>query len=264
MPDMRNKYVPPSLKETAFNCPHCGVLTQQYWHATRASQLGRGSTPAFVSVEEADKAWAEKSPSTGREEFRELVRMRLMAIGRPFLGAQTSTPTRIVHNLALSTCHNCDQVAIWRRDQLLWPAQTDAPVPNHDLPDAVKDVYNEASSIVHQSPRGASALLRLGIQILCKSLGEQGGNLNSDIKSLVRKGLDPRVQKALDVVRVVGNHSVHPGQIDLKDDHATAMKLFGLVNLIADVMVTQPKQIDEMYTDLPEKDREAIERRDGK
>ena len=55
-----------------------------------------------------------------------------------------------------------------------------------------------------------------------------------------------------------------PRQIDMKDDQATAMKLFGLVNLIADIMVTQPKRIDEMYAGLPEKDREAIERRDGK
>ena len=264
MPDVRNKYVPPSLQETAFNCPHCGVLTQQHWHVTRASRLGQGDTPKFVSVEEADSAWAERNPGADQKEIRELARKRVMATGRPFLAEEVSGVARFVFNLSLSKCYNCREIAVWRSDQLLWPAQTDAPVPNDDLPDVVKDVYNEASSIVHQSPRGASALLRLGIQILCTSLGEEGKNLNSDIKSLVRKGLDPRVQKALDVVRVVGNHSVHPGQIDMKDDQATAMKLFGLVNLIADVMVTQPKRIDEMYADLPEKYREAIERRDGK
>ena len=187
-----------------------------------------------------------------------------MALGRPFLGAQTSTTTRVVHNLALSVCHNCDRVAIWRCDQLLWPAQIDAPAPNQDLPEAVKDAYNEAGAIVHMSPRGSAALLRLGIQILCESLGEKGESVNSDIKELVKKGLDPRVQKALDVVRVVGNHSVHPGQIDMKDKQETAMKLFSLVNLIADAMISHPKRIDEMYAGLPEEDRKAIERRDRK
>jgi hypothetical protein len=93
-------------------------------------------------------------------------------------------------------------------------------------------------------------------------LGEKGKNLDDDIASLVSKGLDPRVQKALDVVRVIGNNSVHPGQIDLRDDRATAEKLFGLVNLIADIMITQPKHIDEMFQGLPEGARKAIEKRD--
>lgn len=70
-------------------------------------------------------------------------------------------------------------------------------------------------------------------------------------------------QKALDVGRVIGNNAVHPGQIDLKDDRATAEKLFGLVNLIADIMVTQPKHIDAMFQGLPEGARKAIEKRDA-
>ena len=264
MPDVRNKYVPPSLRETAFNCPHCGVLTQQSWHIVNASGLGKGTTPSLVSDEEAAKAWAEKSSRADRQEFRELAQMRIKATGRPFLAHETSGLTRVVLNLSLSTCYNCSGVAVWRHDRLLWPAQTDAPAPNTDLPEEVKDVYNEAGAVVNASPRGASALLRLGVQILCESLGEKGKNINDDIRSLVRQGLDVRVQKALDVVRVIGNHSVHPGQIDMKDNIATAMQLFELVNVIAEVMITQPKRIDEMYAGLPEEDREAIERRDRK
>jgi hypothetical protein len=117
--------------------------------------------------------------------------------------------------------------------------------------------------ILDLSPRGAAALLRLGIQKLCKHLGETGENLNADIAALVKKGLDVRVQRALDVVRVIGNNAVHPGHIDLRDDRATAEKLFGLVNLIAELMISQPKHVQELYESLPEDARKAIERRDG-
>ena len=61
----------------------------------------------------------------------------------------------------------------------------------------VRRDYEEASAILDASPRGAAALLRLAIEKLCKELGENGRDLNADIASLVRKGLDPRVQKAL-------------------------------------------------------------------
>jgi len=49
-------------------------------------------------------------------------------------------------------------------------------------------------------------------------LGESGKDINADIGNLVKKGLSPLVQKALDTVRVVGNECVHPGTMDLKDD----------------------------------------------
>ena len=60
-------------------------------------------------------------------------------------------------------------------------------------------------------------------------LGEKGKKIDDDIASLVRKGLEPDIQQALDVVRVTGNNAVHPGQIILEDDKATAVALFELV-----------------------------------
>ena len=59
------------------------------------------------------------------------------------------------------------------------------------------------------------------------------------------------IQKSLDLVRVIGNEAVHPGTIDLGDDRKTALGLFTLINLIATAMITEPKEVDEMYAEYP-------------
>jgi hypothetical protein len=98
---------------------------------------------------------------------------------------------------------------------------------------------------------------------MCRELGEPGKNINDDIGALVKTGLPVAVQQALDILRVVGNNAVHPGQIDLRDDAGTASQLFGLVNLIASVMISQPKQVKALYeTVVPESQRRAIAERD--
>ncbi len=92
----------------------------------------------------------------------------------------------------------------------------------------------------------------------------EGKNINDEIGNLVQKGLDKRIQQALDVVRVVGNSAVHPGQIDLRDDKATASKLFGLVNVIVELQITQANHIEEMYDAVvPESVKAQIEKRDA-
>lgn len=106
-------------------------------------------------------------------------------------------------------------------------------------------------------------MLRLAIQKLCEELGEKGEHINADIASLVSKGLPLEIQQALDIVRVVGNNAVHPGEINLNDTPEIASKLFELINVIANVMITQKKEIKELFESLPDSQIEAIERRDN-
>lgn len=161
-------------------------------------------------------------------------------------------------------CMHCRKFSIWYESIMLYPSFEGIQPPNQDLSEEIQSDYQEAASILQKSPRGAAALLRLTIQKLCKDLGEKGKNINDDIKSLVAKGLPSAVQKSLDVVRVIGNDSVHPGQIDLKDDIETAKALFKLVNLIAEKMITEPREVEEIYNSLPETKRQEIEKRDNK
>ncbi len=167
-----------------------------------------------------------------------------------------------VSNLMIAWCTHCSQYSLWLNDKMIYPEESGIQMPNPDLRDDIKDDYNEARSIVNRSPRGAVALLRLCVQKLCEQLGQPGKNINDDIKKLVEEGLPPDIQRALDIVRVIGNDTVHPGKMDLKDDVETANKLFELVNIIAQVMITQPKGIKQLYESLPEHKRKGIENRD--
>lgn len=161
-------------------------------------------------------------------------------------------------------CDHCNEYSIWFEQQMIYPESLLVSPPNVDLEPSVQEDYNEAASIVTKSPRGAAALLRLAIQKLCKQLGESGENINDDIASLVKKGLSPTIQQSLDIVRVVGNNAVHPGQIELKDNKEIAFKLFELVNMIADTMITKPREIKKLYDSLPASIAEQIEKRDSK
>lgn len=170
------------------------------------------------------------------------------------------------------TCTNCRKYSIWvdtRPEgpgyawQMVFPLVGGGPRPHIDMPTDVKVDYDEARQIVALSPRGACALLRLALQKLCVHLGEPGKNINDDIKSLVASGLPAEVQQALDTLRIVGNNAVHPGEMDLTDDVATAAGLFTVLNFIVQDRIAQPKAIKSMYAALPQGARDAVSRRDG-
>lgn len=169
----------------------------------------------------------------------------------------------ILENTMTAKCGHCGQVSIWVNQQMVYPLTGNIEMANPDLPDDVLADYNEAKDIVNISPRGAAALLRLGLQKLCVHLGEKGKHINDDIANLVKRGLPVQLQQALDSVRVIGNHAVHPGQIDLNDKPETAIALFSFVNIICDYFITQPKKIAEVFGNLPAKDKENIAKRDS-
>lgn len=168
-----------------------------------------------------------------------------------------------IQDLALAQCTHCKQFIIWKGSQMVVPDESPAPPPNSDIPEDIKADYSEARSILSKSPRGSAALLRICIQKLCAFLGEPGKDINKDIGALVKKGLNPKIQQSLDIVRVVGNESVHPGQIDLRDNPAIANQLFQIVNLIAEAMITAPKMIETLYKQLPQSKKDQIEERDS-
>lgn len=165
--------------------------------------------------------------------------------------------------LAVSTCASCESYHIWNNGKMIFPRKSGVPMPVEDMPECVKDIYLEAMEVYPSSKRASAALLRLAVQLLCQELGEKGKNINDDIGQLVSKGLSVQIQKALDSVRVIGNNAVHPGSIDLDEKSEVAETLFSLLNIIVEQLITQPKKINEIYSNLPQSALDGINKRDG-
>lgn len=261
---MDARSVSPSISSTAFSCPHCGAYTTQYWHELHAKRIDDEKKIPFFPKEE-DMNDLRTGKNADDDQIKMVAEwMEKILSKNPFLEYTKSGAyvNNRLYNVHLSTCYNCNRISIWLHDGIIYPHIRTGSEPVSDLPEQLKYDYEEARSILALSPRGSAALLRLCIQKLCKELGEKGENINDDIKSLVSKGLSPVIQQSLDIVRVVGNEAVHPGQMDLKDDRETALKLLNLVNVIVEQMITIPKTIKEMYDKLPDEKRKAIDKRD--
>ena len=256
----------PSIDATAFSCPHCGAFTTQHWYKLFAKPYDDDNRTPTIPDAETKKLFqdAKDIPKDAKQKLLEWCD-KMMA-GFPFFEPLEQSPylRNQVQNVNLSECYNCKKQALWVAKGMSFPGTRLGPPPNPDLPDDILRDFEEARTILNASPRGSAALLRLCVQKLCAHLGEKGKNIDDDIASLVKKGLDPLVQQSLDIVRVVGNEAVHPGALDLRDDQAVASRLFDLVNIIGQQMISHPKSIKAMYEKLPEEKRKAIDARNDK
>lgn len=243
-----------------FNCPHpeCNVYAHQEWN--RIIHYSHSEVNSLPSYEERllapfnEPDWVRYSKEVGASTTAE-----------PQYPATNYMPTtHEVEYASLSRCSHCKKYAIWIKDKMVYPVVSLAPLPSDDMPKDVKAEYMEAASIVEASPRASSALLRLALQKLMPYLGEKGKRIDEDIENLVKKGLPIEIQQSLDCVRVIGNESVHPGELDLKDDKETAYSLFSLLNFIIYDRITKPKEIGALYNKLPRKKLDGINNRDKK
>lgn len=220
-------YIIPEYNKNNFTCPHCQVVAEQKWRFTNIFRTKINEEYHFKHTDSRD-----------------------------------NLTTDYCKKLAVSTCSACHKEHFWIQDQMVFPRISNAPLPNEDMPENVKEIYNEAREVFSVSPKAAAALLRLSLQYLCIYLGGDGGNINNDIKKLVSNGLPVKIQRALDIVRVAGNNAVHPGVLDLQDNKTSASFLFDILNIIVDNQIVQPKKIDGFYNALPEAALAGIKNRD--
>ena len=243
----------PEYRREKFTCPHCHVVAQQRWFSSY--QLSEIVFNIYQHI--------YLNYRVNIQDYRQ------EAISQFLSAAKSEFPNDInsfiPSGCSISICQSCNEFSVWVDDKIVYPRSLPIDPPNEDLNEDIKSLYNEAASIFSDSPKGATALLRLALQKLLKQVGKDGKNINNDIKELVAEGLSPKIQQALDLLRVVGNNAVHPGQINLDDNNDIALRLFKILNIISDELITKAKEIDALYNDIiPEETKEHINQRDGR
>jgi hypothetical protein len=235
---MKN-YRAPSHNFNAFNCPHCHDFQNHSWY---------------------DVTWESKKDEMHCSDFENQ------------LGEIEADSYSKFHKnfLKMAHCQKCAEYSIWQNEIMIYPDDTGIDPPNPDLNDDIKTDYLEAASIVNKSPRGACALLRLAIEKLCdyflkqnnKSIELSKYDLNAKINLLSGQDLTTtrakRLLTQLQLIRIIGNEAVHPGEMDLRGDQKTATELFPFINMIAEEMITAPKKEKEMLYNLPKNKTQEI------
>jgi hypothetical protein len=165
---MAKKTSPPSIKETAFDCPHCGAYTTQSWFYLRADSIsGEQKTPDIPDEKFKTEMINSKDFDAGmKQSLTEWIEK--MDSGSIFFQEKEggSYDSHRVNNLYLSQCYNCDQISLWVHDNLVFPSQKAGAHPNSDLSGYVKHNFEEARSRLNLSLRDAAAFFRLSIQKL--------------------------------------------------------------------------------------------------
>lgn len=170
-------------------------------------------------------------------------------------------------NLYISECPGCYKVAVWHEEKLVIPVCSVDPEPNKDMPQDIREIYEEARQVFCSSPRCSLILLRLALEKLCDCVlpSCKGKPLNEKIASLVKNGLPDKLQKAFDFIRISGNNAAHEFEKnDIEAAHDKAMTLFKLLNIIVERMITEDRQIENLYNNIPKNYRDNIKARDKK
>lgn len=170
-----------------------------------------------------------------------------------------------VANVRRVECGACDEVTWWIENAMVYPpVAAGTPPPHEDMPDDVRQIYNEARAVAELSARSAAALLRTALETLLKDHFGQTGKLNNMIGDMVKADqIGPQIQKACDLLRCSGNNAVHPRELSPDDNRASVTSLFNLLNMVVNKLVSEKTLVDEMYDRLEPTLLDQVDRRDG-
>ena len=196
---MNSQNIEPQFGVESFSCPHCNVVAHQDWFSLFLKPENANDvdflTPETVTVRTLVQGKNEWNDIKEIDEFVE--RLKKNEVTYVYQKHSQSVNAKMA-NLHVSGCHSCNGFALWVGDRLVFPYNVEK------TPDLIQEDFEEAAAILNQSPRGATALMRVCIQKLVPLLKQDGKYLNDYISSLVRKALEVEIQQSMEVLQVFG------------------------------------------------------------
>jgi hypothetical protein len=235
---MDSHKVEPKLGAEFFSCPHCNAVAHQDWYSLFLKP--ENATEVVVLTLEA----LMLAKGSERDQFFQHLKDNVLAY--EYQEHPRNLKVKLL-NLHVSRCYNCKGFTVWVRDRLVFPVRGDEPaeivvegefeeVEEHVEEDGedeeVSEDFEEAAAILNKFPRGAAALTRVCIQNMMPLLEQTGKNLDENISSLVRKGLEVEIQQAMDVLQVVRKSPLQTTDFDLKEENETAKQFFNSLERI--------------------------------
>jgi hypothetical protein len=255
---MSNK-IQPTLEKRSFTCPRCGVVCPQELFRLEYSEAFRGPKTLHSILEENTKYVQTL------KQYRDQYILSLKKVGKTEDDKHMVLPNKR-WDLYVTVCLECERYSVWENGRMIFPFTSTLPEPSEDMPENVRMVYVEATQVFKYSPRSSAALLRLAIEALLPQLPNYTINnkkLIGMIGELVAQGIPAHIQKALDSIRLYGNHGIHTAEIVDEDDAEIGIFLFELINVIVKELITDKKKIEAFYSSFPASKLAAIAQRDN-
>lgn len=145
-------------------------------------------------------------------------------------------------------------------DQIIYPRQSARPPLPWEVPEHIREDYNEASQVLPLSPKASAALSRRLLQhILREHWKIKHRSLAQEIEQfLAMSGVPSYLAEALDAVRAIGNLAAHPAKdqttgliVDVEPGEAEW--LLEVIELLCDFSYVQPKLLEQRKQQLNEK-----------
>ena len=161
------------------NCPRCGIAFHDQWNAVGISSISEERTSWTASV--------TKCPACKRETIRLSQRMSPPGNAEPSLIS----------------------------DFMAYPRTTQRKPTPPEIPDAIKEDYEEACMVLSDSNKASAALSRRCLQAILRSKGYTQRDLAQQIDAPLgeqdpAKAIPTALRETVDAIRNFGNFSAHP------------------------------------------------------
>ena len=177
------------------------------------------------------------------EEYEAYLMCRCLSCNRPSL-VQTSSLKKVEDYIHIA--QSKEEFGGVFKTTRQWPPPPQPDIPEN-LPGKVQEAYLEAEKAYINELFSSSAMqYRRSLELSCKELGEEKGNLSEKIKALGEaQKLSPAMIQWADRIRFIGNAAAHDEPLPDGDAKAEAEEIRYFSEAFMTYAFTLPEQIKE-------------------